>query len=1261
MRDNRLLFSGRWIGVLAFLLLAFCSAFPQGGSQGGVTGVVKDPSGAALAGATVTLKNPATGDTKTTTTGSEGSYAFTLINNGKYVVTVEKEGFATATYTDVVVLPAQTRSLNPTMKVGAKSETVEVVAGQEIVNTVSVEIAGSVTQTQMLNLPLNGRNPIELLRNQAGVPGILAANREQTGINGGRPGWTQITQDGINVQDNFIRNNAADFIPSRPTSDTIGEFSVIATNVGADSLGGASQVRLITPSGTNQFHGSLYEFNRNNALGAYNFFSKRVSPLPKKPFLNQNQFGAKLGGPILRNKLFFWGSYEGFRLRQQVLQKLTVPVNADYLTGTYRYVPTGASTTSAVNVVNLINANLAALRAAGKPAPPDLTINPLINTRYLSQYKTNGNSIACGDSTAAILRNTNCNSFNQGNPTDRNQWSFRGDYNLNSKHTLQFNYQRFADKATRTDIDNINAVPTSTLSTTNLLYSGAWRWTITSRLLNEFRAGDYSSVVPFLRGSALPDFFLAPAANNAPLLTGLALTAPQTQFADQGRNVGARQYMDNASYMTGNHDLQFGVQYEHVAPHPYNFAGVIPTVTLGFTGASSFGPYLLQTTACSATVTTNCNPAGAGGTAAGATQTQVTAMNNYAAFLAGAVAQQTQTFQAKDTSSGFVPGQPNIRRFDYSITNYYVQDHWRVRPNLTLTLGLKYEYWTPISVEGSLALEPVITGDLKTALLDPNGKVAPVSQLWKPDRNQFGPSVGFAWAHGKTVLRGGYSLAFVNEDSVTAAQNAINSNFGLVGTVTQTGLSSILTGAPTIPVPAFAPNRTFANQLTDSGPTAAAFAMDPHLRTPSVHELSLGVQREIGWNSAIEARYVGTFSRDLWRGVDYNQQNAASNPDFFGDFLRARANLFNCNAIVAPTSCAAGQALTFIPTLDSGRPAGVASSLTNATVVAAVKSGQIGAMADFYVNTTANRNNFPNALKAILPNPGIYGADAIINGGRLNYNSLQVEFRRRAVNGLSFQANYTFSKDLSDTQGDSQNRFEPLLDNARPDLNYSRSPFDINHAINVNYVYELPIGRGKRFLGNSRNIVDKILGGWSTSSLVKFQSGSPFSFISGNQTYQRRATDVMAYSSLSVSQIKKLLGVRSVNGITYFIDPKVLNTNGTAVGADTIGYTPTFAGQVFFNPQPGEFGSFKKLEFSGPWTVSWDTSIKKVVKFGEAHPVKVTYAADLFNVTNSIFYFAGDPNTATGRDYNINSASFGQLGQRGLANRVVQMSLRVDF
>jgi hypothetical protein len=1218
---------------LCLLLGIGITALAQQGTLGSLGGTIRDATGAVVTNATVTLKNAGTNETRTAKSDDGGVFTFNQIVNGTYTVTIEREGFATETFKDVVVLTAQNYSLNAKLKVGAKTETVEVFAGEDLVHTISPEITNTVDQAQILNLPLNGRNPIELIRDQAGVPGILTAARDNTGINGGRPGWTQVTQDGINIQDNFIRNNDLDFVPNRPTSDTIGEFTIVSNNVGADAVGGTSQVKLVTPSGTNVIHGSLYEYNRNNALSANSFFNKDVQPgTPPVPraFLNQNQFGARVGGPALKDKLFYFASYEGFRLRNDVTQSNVIPAHDDYLTGVFRYVPVAGGAPVSVNVLSLINAK------PGIPAP--LAVSPLIQSFVLNKFRSAAlaNSFLCGDSTAARLLNTECFRFNQKNSTNRDQAAARVDYNLTSKHSIQLIAQRFTDFSTRSDIDPLNLTPNAFIPTKARLYTGAWRWTITPTFINEFRGGDNTVIAPFETTYGVPQFVLT---------DGLNLTNPNGTFAPQGRTVSTRQYGDNATWIRGKHNVSFGISYEGVSPYPYNFAGVMPTVAFGFSLGTPNSAYTLTNASLPAT----------------ASQATLNAMNAYAAYLSGTITQVSQSFQVKDLTAGYVPGFPNQRAFHYSILSPYVQDSWHVRSNLTVTAGLKWEYWSPISESKTLALLPDIQGNnLAGSLLNPNGTVSPHKTFWNPDYATFGPSAGFAWdpfKNGKTSVRGGYSLAYVNEDEVTAAQNAITGNFGLVGGITKTALaSSIDSGIPTISPPPLTTTRTFSQQLTDGGVTAAAFAIQPNLRTPHVHEFNFSIERQLKWNTVVEARYVGTMGRNLWRGVDLNQQISGSNPAYLADFQRARSNLFNCGVAAPPVSCAAGQPLTFFPTLTAG------GLLTNPTVIADLKQNLIGELANLYVT---NPTIFTNARSIFLPNPNIYAADGLVSTSVLDYHALQLEARRNMKNGLAAQFNYTFSKSLADAAGNSQARFEPFLDNANHSLDYGRSDFDITHIVNSNFVYELPFGRGRHWFSNTNGVIDRFIGGWSTGQIIRWQSGAPFSILSGRGTFNRtgRSAGETAFTTLTPSQLKGLLGLFNVNGTLYWINPAVINpATGQAVGTvagtgasnsgyDPLTYTPTFPGQVFYNPQPGQFGNLPRLQFDGPSNYTWDMSVAKKTRITER--INTEFRADLFNVLNQATFFFGDTN--------INSVNFGKITSTGNTRRIAQLSLRVNF
>src|SRR5689334_8715019 len=240
-------------GLKRYSLLAVCIFLLSGlalaqNPLGRIAGSVRDQNSAVVSGAKVTLTNQATQQEKTTTTTSEGSFVFPQLDSGSYTVKVEMAGFKLASYKDVKVDPGQEYSLTATLEVGATTDIIEVTAGEDLVHTTSPELTNTVTRRQILDLPLNSRNTLGLITLQAGVSGIL--NRVNTGIDGGRPGWTQVTQDGINIQDNFIRVNGLDFVPNRPVSDIIGEFTISTNTQGADAAGGSSQFKFSTPQGS---------------------------------------------------------------------------------------------------------------------------------------------------------------------------------------------------------------------------------------------------------------------------------------------------------------------------------------------------------------------------------------------------------------------------------------------------------------------------------------------------------------------------------------------------------------------------------------------------------------------------------------------------------------------------------------------------------------------------------------------------------------------------------------------------------------------------------------------------------------------------------------------------------------------------------------------------------------------------------------------------------------------------------------------------
>ena len=1177
-------------------------------SFGRLAGTVFDNTGGVLPGVTITLNNELTGQTQTTFTTETGAFLFPQVQPGLYTVTMTLTGFRTAEFTQVEINVGAERSLTARLEVGQLAETVNVIAGGSLVQTTTPEVTQTVVQRQIVDLPLNGRNPIELIRLQAGVPGIV--NRTTTAINGGRPTWTQVTQDGINIQDNFIRTNALDFVPNRPTADTVGELTITTAVQGADAAGGATAVRLITPSGTNRFRGNAFGFNRSSRRGANSFFNER-SGLPK-PDLSRHQFGATLGGPVVRNRLFFYSYYEGFRQRTQVTQNNVIPAHDDLLQGVFRYVGSDGQ-----------------IRAANVLQLSGLPLDPVVQRDILARVPaaSNVNNFDEGNSAEGRRLNTAGYRFLQREQTDRDQWGLRLDYEATPRHRFEMNYAWFRETDDRSDLDAIHERPVVFTTSTVQRYVGAWRWSA-STLTNEVRGGGNLAPAAFESNEAFGTATFA-----VPLITNRIAT-----FQPQGRDTRTYQYTDTASWLRGNHELQFGGHLQPIRVNTYAFDGRLPDVAFGFSAAA---PAAVQ-----------LNAAQFPGAISAA---DLASANALLSLLSGTIASAGQTFQVRDRASGFVAGIPS--NANYSLTNAaaFLQDNWRWKPNFTVRAGLKWEYYSPLREDDNLALLPVLgRRSVRDTLLDPNGTVTFVDGgFYNKDLDNVGPTIGFAWdpfKDGRTAVRGGYSLTFVNEETITVAINAARANAGLETDAALTNLyTTMAAGIPVVPTPEFKRVRTYADQLAVS-PASAAFTIDPDIKQPQVHQVSVGVSRELPWYLAGEARYVGMFGRGLWRGIDLNQTNPRG--AFQDDFLRARNNGFLAlrstgvfNPVFDP-AIPGSQALTVIPTFGGG-------FLTNATVRSLIQTGQVAALADLYT-TSAGPVIGAQARQAFLPNPGIYVADLVHNGGFSNYHALQLELRHPLRGGVLGQINYTLADTRSNSAGTSQERFEPFLDNARPELNEGRSQFHTTHIINANMIAELPFGLGKRWL-NRGGVWDALAGGWQASTIVHWQSGSPISLVARRGTFNRagaRSSNQTARTGLSARDLRKLLGVREANGNIYWIDPSVIDPNtGRAVGADNLTNATGFAGQVFFNPMAGEVGNLEILAVDGPSQFVADLSLSKRIRLWNEMALQVR--ADVFNLFNTVNFFVGD--------YDINSTTFGRITDTNTAPRVVQLIVKLGF
>lgn len=1200
--------------LVALLLTPDVSAAQ--GALGSLVGTVRDEQNAVLPGATVRLSSPATGLEQNVTTDQAGAFSFPQLQPGVYELAVSLSGFRTRTYAGIVINVGVQYALAVQLSLGQVQETVTVVTGETVIAT-TPEVVGTVQQRQVLDIPLLNRDITNLIKLQAGVAGII--NRTNTVINGGRPTWTQVTLDGVNVQDNYIRTNALDFLPNRLTSDNVAEFSITSAVAGADTAGGATAMRMVTPSGSNRFRGSVYEFNRDAALAANSYFNRRTGVA--KPGLERNQFGGRIGGPIVKNRVFFFFNAELLRQKTQSPQNVTIPANADFIDGAYRYV----GLDGVVRAVNL-------MQLTGLP------IDQRVRSEMLSKLPpaSSVNNFDVGNSSAARLLNTAGYRFNQTVLANRDQTTSRVDVNLGSSQALEMVYASSKDVADRPDLDYIspNRPLTYTLSTQHR-FAAAWRKTLGFNIQNELRFGGNLSVVSFESdwdySSGL--LFLP----NAGLTNPVGGYGTGSGFQPQGRNVNTYQLTDSATLLKGRHEIQIGGNWQRNRVNPYNYAGQFPVIAFGF---SSAAPTSVQLSSAQFP--------------GGISATDLNTANSIAAMIGGVASSSGVTFQVRDTTSGYVPGIPSEQTYTLDNVALYAQDNWRWKPNFTIRAGLKWEYYSPLREDDNLGFLPVTDGrPIRDVMLSPATTLTFANGgFYKKDLNNFGPTAGFAWdiaGDGRTIVRGGYSLTFVNEDTVTVGAGVGRGNSGLSTSATLSGLyNTVSAGVPVPATPTFLSTRTLANQLALSA-TSVLWGIDPDIRSPKVHQVSVGVQRELWDSTAVEARYVGTFGRDIWRGLDLNQLTIS--PEFLADFGRGRSNGFLAQAAGLPFSpvfnpnVPGSQALTVLPSF---------GLLTNATVVNAFLTNQVAGVADFYMS-----QRVAGALAAFMPNPGTYAANVVLNGAFNDYNSLQLEARRRLSAGLFGQVNYTLSQTNTDSAGDGQNRFEAFLDNDRPALSIGRSNFHQTHVVNANAIYELPFGEGRRWLSRG-GLINGLVGNWQVSTIVAWQSGSPLSIYSGRGTFNRPGRSACALptscntalSTLSPAEIQKLLGVYfHTDGNIYWIDPKVIDpTTGRAVGPDTLGNTPGFAGQVFFNPVAGQVGNLPIMAFDGPSQTRIDLAVSKRIAIGRT---RFEIKGEAFNLFDKPSFYRGD--------MDINSTQFGRLTSVNVASRIIQISARLDF
>ncbi|HVG28564.1 MAG TPA: TonB-dependent receptor [Pyrinomonadaceae bacterium] len=1259
---------GTTLLVLLALAVGSVSAFGQS-TTGSLSGTITDPGGATVASANVTIKNNATGAERTTTTNDQGAFEFPSVEPGRYTVSVEGAGFKKSVATDVIVEVANPARVMMTLEVGSVSETVTVTAAQEVINSTSPTLTNVINTRQVQDLPLPTRNPLDLAGLQPGVAVTGTGNRTSS-ISGLRGSTTNLTQDGINAMDNFVKTDSL-FALSAPSLNSTSEVSISTGTNGSDAGRGVAQVRLVTKGGTNELHGEVFYLVRNDWLEANDFFNNLSGTV--RPREHQHFFGFAVGGPVVlprfgeggkrvwngRDKSFWFLSYEGFRENFAATRNRTV-LTQEARNGLFRYV----GSNGAIQTINLLNLGPAFARQLNPITAAQISAMPLPNNTLV------------GDSL-----NTSGFRFNVSGSDPSDKLVARFDQVLVEKSRLGSHKLEFVLNRAKFSLfpDTFNAIEApfpggidAGQGSTRWLITGAVHSTFGS-ITNEARYGRQWSPVNFLR-AADP--------NNPFFISFASVTNFDNTFMSQGRTTTVNQFVDNLAMPKGAHTLRFGADFQQIFADTFNDAGIQPTVTLGSNTLNSNG-----ITAANFPLL----PAGGTGTAI------VTRAQNIFADITGLLGSASATFNVSSPTSGFVQGATRGRLLRERDLALYAQDQWRAKSNLTLNYGVRWEFQGVPTVPDGVGIQVTNVNDIfgisgPGNLFNPNGPTgatgfAPKATLdfvsgdsgrglFNNDWNNFAPFLGFAYSpkfkggflgklfggEGTSSIRGGYSVSYTH-DGFTVISNALGTgttNPGLIATSTNTTPTGVLTGAG---VALTTP--TFTMPITDrtnflANPNNALWAIDPDLRTPYVQQYSIGFEREITRNMAFEIRYVGNRAVQLWRANNFNEVNIFEN-GFLQEFINAQKNLALRGGTSFAPGCAGCVDLPIFNKLftQAGLPAGTttAAQFANATTISNLTNNNIGTLANtlaFSTTFRANRENAALGLPAnfFVANPNAAGITLLSNDSMSNYNSLQMEVRRRFSRGLQFQSNYTFSKALTDAGGafGSQSdltSFRTLRDKG---LDYLRSPQDQTHRFVTNAIYDLPFGNGREFLSGANGFVNRLVGGWTLGGIMVWQSRPPF-FIASNRATVNQfnpGNNPVDLVGISFEEFKKNLGVfRTPTGI-YFINPNLLDIKTTASGAFQ---SSTIKPGLMAPSAPGTFGNFPLNSLNGPSYFNIDASLVKRIPITERFKgeLKTTF----INILNH-------PNFVYGTQ-NFDSTSFGRITAQSGSPRIVHFTFKLTF
>ncbi len=1287
---------------LAALALVFQALILAQTATTSLHGTVSDAKGAVFSGASVTITNPAAGFTRTTKSDGQGVYQFLELPPATYQLTVNASGFATLKQ-QVEVFVASPATLNFTMQVTGGTVTLEVSGTAPLVNTQDASMGHEFSTEQILSLPFEGRDPAAILSLQPGVAytgnnaaGMDPSTDSRSGsVAGGRSDQANITIDGVDDNDPILGNAFQGVL--RATLDSLQEFRVTTAGGTADEgRASGAQVILVTKSGTNNFHGSLFEYQRPTFTTANDWFVKSnqlVAGQPNVPSkVLRNIFGASLGGPILKDRFFFFASYEGERRREDTIVTRTVPSD-NLRNGIVSYLCDPIDSSCPANgIVTLAPPDLASLDpncSSAGTCPLGPGVNPAVTAVFKQYPEPNTDVVGDGFNFRGFT-------FNAPAPAKLNTYILRLDYNLTAKgdHRLfmRANLQNDSLAGLGTNGPQFpGGAPGLTTFSNNKGIAFGYTALLRSNLINNFRYGyirqGFDTVglqnQQFINFRGMDD------------LTGETPTVRSI--------VPVHNFVDDVTWTKGKHTWQFGGNLRIIND---GRSGNTDSFNFGQTNVSWLDNAGIANTGSSLDPCAFGFPCVSQGFAE-SYDLPVAALTGLVPFVEG-------EYNQNKTGALIPEGDFVVRNFRAHEGELYLQDGWRVKPSLTITMGLRYTLLQPPYETHGNQIAPDVSLNqfyklreqamLAGQTYDPSislnisGQANGKAPYWAWDYKDLAPRIAVAWSPtaesgwlrklsggpGKMSIRAGAGIYYDHFGEGVVNSFDRNGSFGLTTLIDNPPATedvdttprftsvnaiptSILPPAPSGAFPVTPPN------AEQNGGFAITWGLDDKLKTPYSEVVNLSITREMPRGFVLEAAYVGRFAHRLLQEEDLamplNIRDPASGQDYFaaaqalGKAALAGTPIQNLAPIPFWEHLFPGAAnhLGFGPPGDPNNLGCAPGDDANATNYTATQA--------MYDQFSCNVGNETTALYfadlfclpacAQLPgqSPGqtlnffdsqwssLYAWRSIGNSA---YNGLQLSLRKRMTTGLNFDINYTYSKSIDvGSNAERINEFEgggfasQIINAWSPKQLRAVSDFDNTHQINANWVYDVPVGSGKHFGSSMGPVLNAIVGGWQLAGLWRWSSGFPLSVEPGLGFW---STDWQLTSAAV------LVGPKPKTG-SFIVSP----TPGGTAEPDVF-QNPSLASQSFRVALAGESGNRNNLR--GPGTFDIDASLSKNWKVGEGK--ELTFRWETFNVTNTPRFDVGQMQFL-GNNSLSTASSFGVFSNTLNKPRLMEFALRFTF